>query len=106
MCSDEVHTAEEYETKNKIRMLNFRRAKFQLFGELVSKTLWETALQDKEAEKRWQILKEAQHLSTPTGRKSGKEGTKLEWLNWDILVKLESKKKIQRYWKQGQVGGL
>lgn len=32
----------------KNRMLNFRKAKFQLFKQLVSKNLWETVLKDQE----------------------------------------------------------
>ena len=38
------------QTKSKIRMLNFRKAKFQLFRELVSKTPWEIVLMGKGAE--------------------------------------------------------
>jgi len=36
-------------------------------------------------------------------RKSGKKGKRLAWLNWDLLVKLESKKKMHMQWKEGQV---
>ena len=38
------------QAKSKIRKLNFRKANFQLFGELVNKTLWESVLKDKGAE--------------------------------------------------------
>lgn len=44
-----------------------------------------------------------QALSIPRCRKSGKEGKKLAWLNWELLIKLESKKKRQRQQKQGQL---
>ena len=47
------------QTKNKIRKLNFRKAKFQLFRELDNKTAMETALKDKEVKQSWQIFKEA-----------------------------------------------
>lgn len=54
-CSD--HAVVEFtilrdmgQRRSEIRMLNFRKAKFQLFRELVSKTSWETALKDKVAE--------------------------------------------------------
>ena len=50
-----------------------------------------------------------QELSIPRCSKSGKEGKRPAWLNWDLLVKLESKKKmhrnnkkIHRKWKQRQ----
>ena len=44
-----------------------------------------------------------QELSIPRCSKSGKEGKKLARFNWDQLVKLKSKKKMHRQWKQGQV---
>ena len=44
-----------------------------------------------------------QELSIPRCSKSGKEGKRPAWLNWDLLVKLKSKKKMHRQWKQGQV---
>ena len=53
-CSD--HAMVEFmpkdmrQVKSKIRMLNFRKANFQLFRELVSKTPWETILMGKGAE--------------------------------------------------------
>jgi len=36
-------------------------------------------------------------------RKSGKESKRQAWLNQDLLVKLQRKKKMHRQWKQGQV---
>lgn len=36
--------------KSKIRMLSFRKAHFQLFRDLVNKTLWESVLKHKELE--------------------------------------------------------
>jgi len=51
-CSD--HTLVEFavlrdkcQVKNKIRTLNFRKAKFHLFKQLVNRTFWETAFKDK-----------------------------------------------------------
>ena len=51
-CSD--HAVVEFtllgdmrQAKSKIRMLNFRKANFQLFRELVNKTPWETVLMGK-----------------------------------------------------------
>jgi len=47
-----------------------------------------------------QIFKEAflraQDLSNSKRRKSGKEGKRQVLLNWDVLVKLESKKNMHR----------
>ncbi|GAB0203805.1 hypothetical protein GRJ2_002846100 [Grus japonensis] len=111
-CSD--HALVEFavlrdmgQVKSKVRTLNFRKAKFQLFKELVNRTPWETVLRDKGAEQSWQIFKDtfhrAQELSIPRCKKSGKEGKRLAWLSRDLLVKLKGKKEIRRQWKQGQV---
>ena len=35
--------------------------------------------------------------------KSGKEGKRQIWQKWDQLVKQESKKKMHKQWKQGQL---
>ena len=49
------------QAKSKVRTLNFRKANFQLFKELVNRTPWETALRDKGAEQSWQIFKDTFH---------------------------------------------
>ena len=89
------------------RKLNFRTADFQLFRELIKKTPWETVLMGKGVEQSWQIVKEAffkaQELSIHRCSKSRKEGKRPVWLNWDLLVKLKSKKKTHGQWEQGQV---
>lgn len=50
-------------------------------------------------EQSWKILKETffrvQELSILRCSKSGKKGKSLAWLNWDLLMKLKSKKKMQ-----------
>ncbi|KFQ14520.1 hypothetical protein N330_10734, partial [Leptosomus discolor] len=90
------------QAKNEVRSLNFRKAKFQLFKELVNRTPWEPALRDKGAEQSWQIFKDAFHraqeLSIPRCKISAKEGK-----SQDLLVKLKDKKEMHRQWKQGQV---
>ncbi|GAB0209193.1 hypothetical protein GRJ2_003385000 [Grus japonensis] len=111
-CSD--HALVEFtvlrdmgQVKSKVRTLNFRKANFQLFKELVNRTLWETALRDKGAEQSWQIFKDAfyraQELLIPRCKKSGKEGKRLAWMSQDLLVKLKGKKEMHRQWKRGQV---
>jgi len=73
------------QAKSKVRTLNFRKAKFQLFKELVNRTPWETALHGKGAEQSWQIFKDtfhrAQELSVPSSEKLGMEGKRLAWLS-------------------------
>jgi len=67
-----------------VRALNFRKANFQLFKELVSRTPWETVLRNRGTEQSWQILESAFHrvqeLSVPKCKKSGKEGKRPAWL--------------------------
>ncbi|KFR07546.1 hypothetical protein Y956_13252, partial [Nipponia nippon] len=93
--------------KSKVRTLNFRKANFQLFKELVNKTPWETALRDKGAEHSYQIFKEAFHrgqeLSILRCKKSGKESKQPTQMSQDLLLKLKGKKEMHRQWKQGQV---
>ncbi|KAK4817941.1 hypothetical protein QYF61_002785 [Mycteria americana] len=111
-CSD--HALVEFavlrdmgQVKSKVRTLNFRKANFQLFKEVVNRTPWETALRDKGAEQSWRIFKDAFHraqkLSIPMCQKSGKEGKEPSWPSQDLLVKLKGKKEMHRHWKQGQV---
>lgn len=44
--------------RSKVGLLNFRKAKFQLLGELVGGILRETALRNEGVEESWQISKE------------------------------------------------
>jgi len=76
-----------HQVKSQVKTLNFRKAKFQLFKELVNGIPWETALRNKGVGQRWQrqIFKDAFHraqeLSIPRCKKSGKEGKRLAWLS-------------------------
>ncbi|KFQ67578.1 hypothetical protein N335_10393, partial [Phaethon lepturus] len=94
------------QAKSKVRTLNYRKAKFQLFSNLVNQTPWETALRDRRAEQRWQIFKDAFHraqeLSIPRCKKSGKEGKRPAWLSGELLGKLKGRKEMHGQWKQGQ----
>ncbi|KFO78572.1 hypothetical protein N303_07682, partial [Cuculus canorus] len=89
-----------------VRTLNFRKADFQFFKELVSRTFWDMVLGIKGAEQRWQIFKEAFHeaqeCSVPVCRKSGREGKRPAWLSQDLLVNLKNKRELHRQCKKGQ----
>ena len=95
------------QAKSKIRTLNFRKADFQLFRKLINRTSWKNVLMGKGAEQSWHIFKEAflslQELSIPSCNKSGKQGKRMAWLNRGLLIKLKSKNRMRRQWKQGQV---
>ena len=65
-------------TRSIVRTLNFRKANFQLFKELVNRTPWETVLSDTGAEQSWQIFKDAFHraqeFSVSRSKESSEEG--------------------------------
>lgn len=86
------------QAKNKVRPLNFRKADFQLFKEIVSETHWETSLRDKGVEQRWQSFKEVllrvQELAVSRNKKLGKEGKGTAGLSRELLVRLKGKKQI------------
>jgi len=86
-----------------VRTLNFRKANFQLFKELIGPPgKWSLGT----GEQSWQIFKGAFHLqelSDPRCKKPGKEGKGLAWLSRDLLVKLKGKRELHSQWKQGQV---
>ncbi|KFO74885.1 hypothetical protein N303_15516, partial [Cuculus canorus] len=95
------------QARRTVRTLNFRKADFQLFKDLLGRTPWDMVLRDKGAEQSWQIFKYAFHKATtlcsvPKCRKSGREGKRSEWLSRDPLVKLKNKRELHRQCKQGE----
>lgn len=76
------------QVKCKVRKLNFKKAKFQLFKELVNKTLRETALRGKGEKKSWQNFRDAfykvEEVFIFTCKKSRKENRRLVWLNTNL----------------------
>ncbi|KFQ02734.1 hypothetical protein N329_11861, partial [Haliaeetus albicilla] len=94
------------QAKSKVRTLNFRKAKFQLFKDLVSRMPWESASGTREqnrAGRSLSILHRVQELSIPRCKKSEKQDKRPAWLSQDLLVKLKGKKEMHRQWRQGQV---
>jgi len=73
------------EVKSKVRTLNFRKANFRLFKELVTKSPQKIALRDKGAKQSWKIFKSAlqraQELLIPRYKKSDKESKRPAWLS-------------------------
>ena len=73
-CSD--HALMEFaalrdkaEARSKVRIRNFRKAKFQLFKALVNRTPWETTLRDNGAEQSWQMFSIECKSSRSPGRR-------------------------------------
>ena len=69
------------QSKSKIRKLNFRKANFQLFRELVNRTPWETVLTGKGAEQSWHILMEVSSVckSSPSPATANQESKARDW---------------------------
>ncbi|GAB0188331.1 hypothetical protein GRJ2_001298400 [Grus japonensis] len=91
-------------THNKLATLDFRRAAFGLFRDLLGKVPWDKALEGRGAQESWLVFKG--HLLQaliPTKRKSGKNTTRPAWMNKELLGKLKHKKEAYRGWKKGQV---
>ncbi|KFZ48645.1 hypothetical protein N338_08754, partial [Podiceps cristatus] len=93
-------------TNSIVRTLNFRKANFELFKEIVRRPPWEMVLRDRGTEPSWRIFKEVIHreqeLLIPMCKKSGREGKRLVWLRREMLVKLRRKVEWHKQRKQGQ----
>ena len=102
--------------KSRIRTLNFGRANFRLFKELLDEISWEAVLREKGAEEScllsrsisflffqeyfFSFLKE---LSISQNKKVGRGGRKPTGLGKDLQVRLREKKRLYQLWKQGRV---
>ncbi|KFV11000.1 hypothetical protein N340_13377, partial [Tauraco erythrolophus] len=87
--------------------LDFRKADFGLFRDLLARVQWDEALEGRGAQESWLIfqdhLLQAQERCIPTKRKSGRNTRRPAWMNKELLDQLAHKKKAYRGWKQGQV---
>ncbi|KFO08151.1 hypothetical protein N312_12568, partial [Balearica regulorum gibbericeps] len=87
--------------------LDFRRADFGLFRDLLGRVPWDKALEGRGAQDSWVIFKgnllQAQEQGIPTKRKSSKNTKRPPWMNKELLGKVKQKKEPFRGWKQGQV---
>ncbi|KFW09032.1 hypothetical protein N327_00801, partial [Fulmarus glacialis] len=87
--------------------VDFRRADFGLFRDLLGRVPWDKALEGRGAQESWLIFKDhllqAQEQCIPTKRKSGKNARRPTWMNKELLDKLKHKNKAYRGWTQGQV---
>ena len=92
---------------SKLTTMDFRRADFGLFRDLLGRVTWDKALEGRGAQESWLIFKDhplqAQERCILTKRKSGKTSRRPARTNKELLDKLKHKKEIYRGWKQGQV---
>ncbi|GAB0188654.1 mitochondrial enolase superfamily member 1 [Grus japonensis] len=92
---------------SKLTTLDFSRADFGLFRDLLGRIPWDKALEGRGAQDSWLIFKghllQAQEPCIPTKRKSSKNTKRPPWMNKELLGKAKQKKEAYRGWKQGQV---
>ncbi|GAB0186157.1 hypothetical protein GRJ2_001081000 [Grus japonensis] len=100
-CSD--HEVVEFKTfravrrvHSKLTTLDFRRAEFGLFRDLLGRLQWDKALEGRGSKKSSLIFKDhvlqAQEQCIPTKRKSGKKARRPAWMNKELLDKVKHKK--------------
>ncbi|GAB0203984.1 mitochondrial enolase superfamily member 1 [Grus japonensis] len=93
--------------RSKLSTLDFRRADFGLFRDLLGRIPWDKTLEGRGAQDSWLIFKghllQAQERCIPTKRKSSKNTKRPAWMNKELLGKGKHKKEAYRGWKQGQV---
>ncbi|GAB0180284.1 hypothetical protein GRJ2_000493700 [Grus japonensis] len=92
---------------SKVTTLDFRRADFGLFRDLLGRVPWDKALEGRGAQESWLVFKghllQAQERCIPTKTTSGKTARRPAWMNKELLDKLRHKQEAYRGWKRGQV---
>ncbi|KFZ47204.1 hypothetical protein N321_13923, partial [Antrostomus carolinensis] len=92
---------------SKLTTLDFRRADFDLFRDLLDQVPCEEFLERIGAQNSWLILKDlllqAQEHCIPTKREAGKNTRRPAWMERKLLNKLKVKRQACRGWKEGRV---
>ncbi|TRZ10607.1 hypothetical protein HGM15179_016504 [Zosterops borbonicus] len=92
---------------NKTFTLDFRRADFGLFRRLIQGVPWEEALKNKGVQESWVLFKteflRAQEQTVPVCRKTSRRGKRPAWISKEVLDEIRNKKRMYRFWKEGQV---
>ncbi|GAB0189267.1 hypothetical protein GRJ2_001392000 [Grus japonensis] len=92
---------------SRLTILDFRRADFGLFRDLLGRIPWDKALEGRGARDSWLIFKDhllqAQERCIPAKRKSDKNTKRPPRMNKELLGKVKHQKEAYRGWKQGQV---
>jgi len=89
-----------------IKTLDFRRASFGLFTELLGGILWIRALEGRGVQECWLLFKNhflhAQELCITLRKKPRKGGRRPAWMSKELLADLRWKRKVYGMWKEGQ----
>ncbi|GAB0199701.1 hypothetical protein GRJ2_002435500 [Grus japonensis] len=85
---------------SKLTTLDFRRADFGLFGDLLGRVPWDKALEGRGTQESWLVFKDhllqAQEQCIPAKRKSGRNARRPVWMNQELLDKLKRKREAYR----------
>ena len=89
---------------SRIATLDFRRANFDLFRDLLGAIPWAWVLEGKGASESWsafqQLFFQARDRCVPVSKKSGKGGRRPVWMSKELVRKLKGKKKVHEMWKK------
>jgi len=91
---------------SRIKTLDFRRANFGLFKDLLGGILWVRAFEGRGVQECWSLFKRhflrGQDRCIPLRKKSSNGGRRHGWTSKELLAELQWKKKVYRMWKEGQ----
>jgi len=91
---------------SRIKTLDFRRANFGFFKQLLGAIPWVRALEGRGVHECWLLFKRhflhAQERCIPLRKKWSQGGRRPAWLNKELLVELRWKRKVHGMWKEGQ----
>ncbi|KGL80537.1 hypothetical protein N309_03760, partial [Tinamus guttatus] len=86
--------------------MDFRRANFSLFRDLLGRIPWASALEGRGAQESWLVFKRhflhAQQQCIPVCKKSGRGGRRPAWMSKELVAMLKQKAAVYRMWKKGQ----
>jgi len=91
---------------SRITALDFRRANFGLFKDLLRGITWVRALEGRGDQESWLLFKHhfphTKDLCIPMSKKSSKAGRRPAWMSKEFLVEIRWKRKVYGIWKEGQ----
>ena len=91
---------------SKTATLDFRRADFELFRRLVGRVPCGSVLESKGVQDGWLLFKKevlkAQEQAVPLSRKMSRCGRRPAWMNRELFLRLQEKKRIYLIWKKGR----
>ena len=91
---------------SKTATLDFRRADFELFRRLVGRVPWGSVLESKGVQDGWLLFKKevlkAQEQAVPLSCKMSRCGRRPVWMNRELFLRLQGKKRIYLLWNKGR----